>query len=125
MANPLFDSSKPSLELAIVEYKCIESPTEGTYWSEMSRAYMSLNDLRLVYREDLSFYLVVNRNSKGKKRDYSEIFGNIGVKLVNINIPEERSEFESNIKRLLEETTFDEQAKKLGHIFHEQKARSP
>lgn len=39
----------------------------------MSRAYMSLNDLRLVYREDLSFYLAVNRNSKGKKRDYSKI----------------------------------------------------
>jgi len=84
---------------------------------------MSLNDLRLVYREGLSFYLAVNRNSKGMKRDYSKIFGNIGVKLVNINIPEERSEFKSNIKRLLEETTYDKQAKKLEHIFHEQKAR--
>jgi hypothetical protein len=126
MTSLLLDSLKPSLELAIVECKYIaDLSSEGTYWTEMSRAYMSLNDLRLVYREGLSFYLAVNRNSKGKKRDYSKIFGNIGVKLVNINIPEERSEFESNIKRLLEEATYDEQAKKLGHIFHEQKARSP
>jgi hypothetical protein len=116
-ANLLFDSSKPSLELAIVECKCIDSPTEGTYWSEMSRAYMSLNDLRLVYREDVSFYLAVNRNSKSKKRDYSGIFGNIGVKLVNINIPEERSEFESKIERLLEDSTYDSQLKKLKPIF--------
>jgi hypothetical protein len=117
MASLLFDSFKPSLELAIVECKCIESPTEGTYWSEMSRAYMSLNDLRLVYRENLSFYLAVNRNSKGKKRNYSEIFGNIGVKLVNINIPEERSEFESKIERLLEESTYDKQLEKLKPFF--------
>lgn len=123
MTSLLLDSLKRSLELAIVECKYIaDSSSEGTYWSEMSRAYMSLNDLRLVYREGLSFYLAVNRNSKGMKRDYSKIFGNIGVKLVNINIPEERSEFESNIKQLLEETTYDEQAKKLEHVFHEQKA---
>ena len=58
----------------------------------------------------MSFYLAVNRNSK---RDYSSIFKNVGVKLVNINIPEELSEFKSNIKRLLEENTFDEQLKKF------------
>jgi hypothetical protein len=118
MTSHLLDSLKPSLELAIVECKYIDDlSSEGTYWTEMSRAYMSLNDLRLAYRQHLSFYLAVNRNSKGRTRDYSKIFGNISVKLVNINIPEERSEFESDMKQLLEETTYDEQAKKLEHIF--------
>ena len=117
-ASLLLDSLKPSLELAIVECKYIsDSSKEGTYWSEMSRAYMSLNDLRLVYREDLSFYLAVNRYSAGMKRDYSKVFRNIGVRLVNINIAQERLEFESNLNRLLEDTTYDEQLKKLKHIF--------
>ena len=118
MASLLLDSLKPSLELAIVECKYVDdSSHEGTYWTEMSRAYMSLNDLHLGYRENLSFYLAVNRNSKGKTRDYSKIFGNIGVKLVNVNMPEERAEFENSIKWLLEETTYDEQLKKLKHVF--------
>jgi len=80
---------------------------------------MSLNDLRHVYRESLTFYLAVNRYNKSKKRDYSKIFRNIGVKLLNINVPGERVEFENNIKRLLEETTFEEQEKKLKRIWKE------
>ena len=120
MAHSLFDSLKPSLELAMVECKFVsDSSSEGTYWSQMSRAYMSLNDLRLVYREDLSFYLAVNRYSTGIRRDYSKIFRSIGVRLVNINLPEERLEFESDIKKLLEETTYDEQAKKLEEVCKE------
>lgn len=113
MANLVFDSLKPSLELAIVECKCIDSPTEGTYWSEMSRAYMSLNDLRLANRQPVNIYLAVNRHSKSKRRDYSEIFGNIGVKLVNMSVPEERLEFEGEIERLLEKSTYEEQLKTL------------
>jgi len=111
VTSRLLDSFlKPSLELAVVECKYIDDlSSEGTYWSQMSRAYLSLNDLRLA-NETSSFYLAVNRNSK---RDYSSIFKNVGVKLVNINIPEELSEFKSNIKRLLEENTFDEQLKKF------------
>lgn len=120
MATSLLYPSERSLELAIVECKYVgEVASEGTYWSQMSRAYMSLNDLRLVYREGLSLYLVVNRYSKGMKRDYSKIFRNIGVKLLNINVPEERVKFENNIKRLLEETTFEEQKKKLKRIWEE------
>ena len=120
MARSLLYPSERSLELAIVECKYVgEAASEGTYWSQMSRAYMSLNDLRHVYREDLSFYLAVNRYSKGKKRDYPKIFRNIGVKLVNINVPEECVEFENNIEQLLEETTFEEQEKKLKRIWEE------
>lgn len=121
MAASLLDvPSERSLELAIVECKYVgEAAKRGTYWSQMSRAYMSLNDLRRVYREGLSFYLAVNRYSKSKKRDYSGIFRNIGVKLLNINVPGERVEFENNIKRLLEETIFEEQEKKLKRIWEE------
>lgn len=121
MAASLLDvPSERSLELSIVECKYVgEAASEGTYWSQMSRAYMSLNDLRRVYREGLSFYLAVNRYSKNKKRDYSKIFRNIGVKLLNIGVSEERVEFENNIKRLLEETTFKEQEKKLKRIWQE------
>ena len=120
MAESLLYPSERSLELAIVECKYIgETAREGTYWTQMSRAYMSLNDLRHVYREDLSFYLAVNRYSKGMKRDYSKIFRNIGVNLLNINVPEECVEFENNIKRLLEGTTFKEQEKKLKRVWEE------
>ena len=125
MAGLLLDPSNPSLELAIVECKYVserskqERSKEGTYWTEMSRAYMSLNDLRLANREGTNFFLVVNRQGESKERDYSKIFRNIGVKLVRINIPEERVEFESDINRLLEETTYNEQAKKLKHVFEQ------
>ena len=120
MATSLLYPSERSLELAIVECKYAgEAASEGTYWSQMSRAYMSLNDIRHIYREGLSFYLAVNRYSKSKKRDYSKIFRNIGVKLLNINVPEERVKFENKIKRLLEETTFEEQEKKLKRVWEE------
>jgi len=73
MASHLLDKlSEFSLELAIVECKYIdEVASEGTYWSQMSRAYMSLNDLRHAERENLYFYLVVNRYCKSMKRDNS------------------------------------------------------
>lgn len=118
MARSLLYASECSLELAIVECKYVgDTTSEGTYWSQMSRAYMSLNDLRLVYRETLSFFLAVNRQSKSKNRDYPKMFRNIGVKLVNIKVSEERLEFENDINRLLEETTLEEQEKKLNRIW--------
>jgi hypothetical protein len=45
------------------------------------------------------------------------MFRNIGVKLVNIKVSEERLEFENNINRLLEEITLEEQEKKLIRIW--------
>lgn len=118
MASRLLDKfPERSLELAIIECKYVdEGASEGQYWSQMSRAYMSLNDLRLAYSGSLNFYMAVNRYSKGRRRDYSKVFRNIGVKLVNINVVEERLEFENDIKRLLEETTFKEQGKKLEEL---------
>lgn len=119
MARSLLYPSKRSLELAVFECKYTgEVASEGTFWSQMSRGYMSLNDLRLVYREDL-FYLMVNRYNKSKKRDYPEIFRNIGVRMVNINNPKERAEFEKDIQQMLEETTFDKQAEKLRRVLAE------
>jgi hypothetical protein len=119
-ATSLLYPSKHSLELAVVECKYAdETASEGTYWSQMSRAYMSLNDLRQIYRKSLRFYLAVNRSSKSKKRDYSNIFRNIGVKLQNISVPEDRVELQNDIKRLLRETTFEEQEKKLRSIWEE------
>jgi hypothetical protein len=114
MASSLFDSMNPSLELAIIECKYVDdSSSEGTYWTQMSRAYMTLNDLRLAGRESLAFYLTVNRHNAGMRRDYSEIFRGIGTKLVNIHVLQERVRFESDMKRLLEESTWEQQTKKL------------
>jgi hypothetical protein len=116
--HSLFDPlEERSLELAIVECKFIdETGSEGTYWSQMSRAYMSLNDLRLANREGLSFILVVNRLSKGFRRDYSEVFRNIGVKLVNINDSQDCLDLENELKNLLAKSTFDEQIRKLKEL---------
>lgn len=120
MAESLLYPSERSLELAVFECKYVgEAASRGTYWTQMSRGYMSLNDLRLSYREHLEFYLVVNRYSKSKKRDYPEIFKNIGVKMVNINDPKGRDEFEKDIQQLLEETTFEKQAERLRRISEE------
>lgn len=120
MATSLLYPSERSLELAVFECKYVgEATSEGTYWSQMSRGYMSLNDLRLGYREHLQFYLVVNRYSKSKKRDYPEIFRNIGVKMVNINDPKGRAEFKKEVQQLLEETTFEKQAEELRRIWEE------
>lgn len=105
-----------SLELAIIECKYIdEASSEGTYWSQMSRAYMSLNDMRLA---DITsnFYLVVTKRSG---RNYSDVFKNIGVKLVNVNVQEELSEFKSSLRQLLEENSFDEQLEKLKQSLQE------
>lgn len=122
MVEPLLHPSERSLELAVFECKYVsETASEGTYWSEMSRGYMSLNDLRLIYREHLKFYLIVNRYSKSKKRDYPKIFKNIGVKMVNINDPKGKVEFERDVKQLLEETTFEKQAEKLKRIWQKRR----
>jgi len=113
----LYPSLDPSLELAIIECKFIsDSSSEGTYWTEMSRAYMSLNDLRIA-NPHLSFYLAVNRNSKNRTRDYSKIFQNIGVKFVNINNPEERSSFKKSLELILEQSNSDKQAKRAKNFF--------
>ena len=52
VTSRLLDSFlKPSLELAVVECKYIDDlSSEGTYWSQMSRAYLSLNDLALLMK---------------------------------------------------------------------------
>jgi hypothetical protein len=57
-AHSLFEPLEArSLELAIIECKYIdETASKGTYWSQMSRAYMSLNDMRLA-DEISNFYL--------------------------------------------------------------------
>ena len=120
IARSLLYPSERSLELAVFECKYIDAAAkEGTYWSQMSRGYMSLNDLRLVYREDLQFYLLANRHSTSRKRDYPEIFRNIDVKMVNINDPKGRAEFEKDVQQLLEEATFEKQATKLRRIWEE------
>jgi hypothetical protein len=105
-----------SLELAIIECKYIdEASSEGTYWSQMSRAYMSLNDLRLV-NETSSFFLAVN---KGSNRNYTDIFGNIGIKLVNVNMPDELSEFKSSLRHLIEKNSLDIQLQSFKQLLKE------
>ena len=116
-AHALFDPPEErSLDLAIIECKYIdEASSEGTYWSQMSRAYMSLNDMRLA---DITsnFYLVVTKSSR---RNYLDVFKNIGVKLVNVNVQEELSEFMSSLRQLLEENSWDRQLQKFKLLLQE------
>lgn len=107
-----------SMELAVIECKYIdEAASEGTYWSQMSRAYMSLNDMRLANIAS-NFYLVVNKVNKSSKRSYSVIFKNIGVKLVNINSQEDISGFKSSVEQLIKESTIENQIQKLKQLKH-------
>ncbi len=116
-AHALFDPfESKSLILAVIECKSTdEKASEGTYWSQMSRAYMSLNDLGFV-NETTRFFLAVN---KGSRRNYAEIFSNIGVKIVNVNMPDELSELEGSLRHLLEESSLDRQLQKFKQLLKE------
>jgi hypothetical protein len=107
-----------STYLAIVSCKHVkENPkNKATYWTEMSRTYMELNDLQL--NSELSkpkFFLVVNRHCmKGEvDKNYPALFKNIGVEMINFNDHEERKTFAKHLQQLLSEANPSEQIKKF------------
>jgi len=109
-----------SLYLAIIECKNIGDVGHPyTYHTHMCRAYTELNDLRLNSKLGApKFYLMVNRfpSEHEVKKNYHELFKNIGVKMINIHDPSEQTEFEGEMHSMLRKSTFEEQARKLEEL---------
>lgn len=116
-----------SFYLATIECKNTgEGVKPRTYWSNMSRAYMELNDLRFNFSTS-EFFLVVNRyptEHESPKFDYPSLFEKIGVKMININDPKERAYFEEQIQTLLKKGSRQEQTRLLEELFRKSKKHS-
>jgi hypothetical protein len=106
-----------SMYLAIINCKHVkEGAKPATYWTEMSRAYMELNDVKLNSElGDPKFFMVVNRHCvKGETdKNYPALFKNIGVELINFNSGAELDDFRKQLHQLLRENTPLEQIKKI------------
>jgi len=106
-----------SMYLAIISCKRIKGGVaSSTYWTEMSRAYMELNDLKLNSGlGSPKFFMVVNRHRiRGETdKNYPLLFKNIGVELINFNDDAELETFAEQLHQLLRETIPLEQIKKL------------
>lgn len=106
-----------SIYLAIVSCKKVkEGAASPTYWSEMSRTYMELNDLKINSElGNPKFFLVVNRYCmKGENdKNYPVLFKNIGVQMVNFYNDDERGKFADQLRQQLLEANPSEQIKKL------------
>lgn len=96
-----------AMYLAIISCKRVkEGANPATYWTEMSRAYMELNDLKLNSELGIpKFFMVVNRHRmKGETdKNYPILFKNIGVELINFNEDAELDEFGKQLRQLLRE----------------------
>jgi len=112
-----------SMYLAIINCKRVkEGAASSTYWTEMSRAYMELNDLQLnLELGNPKFFLVVNRHRmKGETdKNYPVLFKNIGVETINFTNDEELETFAEQLRQLLSEAIPLEQIKRLEETFKE------
>jgi len=123
VGRSVFDSvltGEFSMYLAIINCKRVkEGAAPATYWTEMSRAYMELNDFKL--NSDLGipkFFMVVNRHTmKGEmNKNYPVLFNNIGVDLINFYENEDCERFAELLRQLLREVTPLKQIKKLEDV---------
>lgn len=106
--------------LVIISCKRVkEGAAPSTYWTEMTRAYMELNDLKLN-SELLNprFFMVVNRQCmKGEThKNYPILFKNIGVELINFNDDAELDEFGKQLRGLLLEAKPSKQIDRLKEV---------
>jgi hypothetical protein len=90
--------------LAVISCKHVkEGANPATYWTEMSRTYMELNDLKLNSDLDTAkFYVVVNRHCmKGEvDKNYPILFRNIGVSMINFHEDKDRRRFADELRKL-------------------------
>jgi hypothetical protein len=114
-----------SMYLAVISCKHVkESVNPATYWTEMSRTYMELNDLKL--NSELcnpKFFLVVNRYCvKGEMdKNYPLLFKNIGVEMINFNNSIEREKFASQLFQQSSKANPSEQVKGFEDLFKHRK----
>lgn len=111
-----------SMYLVIIICKKVkENAASPTYWSEMSRTYMELNDIKLNSEMGNPKFFLVNRyRMKGETdKNYPVLFKNIGVEMMNFSDDEEFEKFAKQLRQQLSEVNPSEQIKRLEGIFKE------